>query len=295
MKAFPAPPLWVWAAVMAAFAAVFLLSFKAYKDFKFDDRPFMDDSLRRIESLSARVKPDKGIRAVALGSSLFRRAIFYDGRMESFARENGFTGLEFLRITRPACGLDDYAPFLDKLINARPDLLFIESDALFYIHPERSLFSEYADFLRYVLLKSMSAKELMLPKDEPFDLDRAADPALVEEAGGSRAAADFLRSRTLADKGAVEAFLQKASSAGISVVLVDMQREPAFEKMAGLKRSKTIELANGLPKEYGVALVGHPGEFGKEFFWDHAHLNEEGRVRFSLWLVEFLKGMDKRE
>ncbi len=289
------PPLYVWAAAALAFAAIFLPSFIAFMDFRSNERPFIEASKRRIESFSGKASGD-GMRAVAIGSSLFRRAILYDGKMEALAAARGLNGLEFLRLTRPDCELRDYAPLIDGLLSARPDVIIIESDTLFHIRRNTGLLMGYSDFLKQMLLKSLSSGRLVIPERQKYGPDRPEDPPVpeMELRISTEIRLKALRNRASADKDSIEGFLKKAASQGARIVLVDMQREPGFERLAGLGRQQTASLAGSLPEEYGVTLISYPGELGKEFFWDHAHLNEEGRTRFSRWLVDVLKGMDKR-
>jgi len=288
-----APPLRVWIAAAAVFALLFILSASAFWDLRYNEKPFMEDSRKRLEALSERDK--KGLRVVAIGSSLFRRAIFFDGRMEAFAADNGFSGLEFLRITRPGCEIKDFEPFFDRVLDARPDVLLIESDALFFVRPRRDFFREYPDFMRHVLLKSMSSKRLVFPRFAVQEIDGATDLPVITEGLGTAQMNELglrnLKQRLPAEGLGANALLQKAAAMGIRLVIVDMRREPGFEKFAGIERAQTAALAKNLPAEYGAALISHPEELGREYYWDYAHLNEEGRRRFSLWLLGALKGM----
>jgi len=303
VKSFPsrpgsssAPPLWVWCAAAAVFALLFFLSASSFWDRRYNEKPFMEDSRKRLEALSKRDK--KGLRVIAIGSSLFRRGMLYDTKMEAFAKENGLEGLAFLRLTRHDSDISNYEPFFDKVIAARPDIVLIESDSLFYVRLPRDFYREYPDSLRRVLLKSLSAKSLVLPAAAAHELDSETDPPIpIEQLKASHsheAGLRNLKQRVPADPDRVDALLRKAAEAGVRIVILDMRREPGFEKLAGINTEQAAALLKGIPEEYGVRLTSQPGELGREYYWDYAHLNEDGRLRFSLWLVSVLRGMETR-
>lgn len=290
--ALPAPPLRVWWAAAAAFAGLFLLTLPLFHRYKADEKLFVEASLLRLESFSAGRSGKKGIRVIAAGSSLMARATLFDWRMEDFAGENGLEGVGFLRMTRPSSDLADFSPLFGKIFEALPDIILIESESVFYVRRDKSFFREYPDFLRTAINVSLKAKKPALPKLEADIQDADLSPLRGKKTRNKlKAAVSSVRNWTLAEFEAIEPFFREAAARGIRVVLLDIRRAPEFEELAGIDAPDTGGLLERLENEYGVTVIGLPEKMGTEYYSDHAHINEEGRVRFSSWLVRALKGM----
>lgn len=274
---------------VAVFIGLSLPSVFAFRKFQAEE-PFTNNSVRRLESFSGRDKGKENMRVIAIGSSIMKRAVMFDWKMEDFSGRNGLGGLQFLRLTRPNCQTADILPFFGKILDARPDVILIESDSVFYQRREDDFFKEYPDFLRDMILKSLKARKPVIPK-KGYALDIESDLPIKYTDDMLKAALFFIRNRSLMDFGEIEPFFKEAAARGVRVVLVDIPRAPEFERLAAIDRAETAGLLEKLSQGYGVRLIGFPVKLGAEYYWDQTHLKEEGRLKFSLWLVQTLKGM----
>lgn len=285
--ALSAPPLFVWLIVAAASAVLFLISLPAFNQYNSGDKMFFDASVRRLESLPERGTVKKGLRVIALGSSLMGRAVPFDKKMEELAEGQGLAGLEFVRVSRPNADLKSFRPLLDALARSRPDLILIESDSVLYDRRDDRFFRKYADFFRAMLMESLKSKRPVLPQAEKVYLDNEFDiPVQVKNRGRALAAAVHAwKRRKMSAPEDIKFFFSEAARKGISVKLVRIQRSPEFEKLIHDDGLKTARLL----KNYGLKSLNFPGEIRAEYYSDHAHLNSEGRAKFSLWLIEEFK------
>lgn len=289
-----APPLAVWLIVAALLAAIFLLSLPAFSRYRVAERTFYEASLRRLASFSVR---DNGarqpLRVIAIGSSAMGKAVFMDDDMEALAGKRGLERLEFMRLTIPAGGITDFMPLLNGIHSAAPDVIIVESNsALYERHRVRNAFArKYTEFLKAILMDSLKAGRFVFPKPEELHTEEEFERPLPENWAPS---IDSLilnwNDKSLIGIGESGLFFSEAAKRGTRVVLVDIPRHPEFERRVGAPGPEALELLRRLEKDYGVESISFPREIGESSFSDFVHLNGEGRLEFSLWLIEELKG-----
>lgn len=279
----------------AAFVALFILTVHLYRVFKADERRFVESASERLSSLPARDPASAHLRVVATGSSLIRRATFFDDKMSDFAARNRGARMEFVRVARSNGDITDLAPFFREVLDASPDVVLMEHESVFYTRRKKGFRNEYPPFLK-ALIKNLMKMRLVVPKEKANLLDASNDPLdPIRPERARRMLNDAVlsyRNRAMADFDEIEPFFREAREKGIRVVLVDIRRSPALEAAIGVDRSETAAALERLGRDYGVELIEPPG-YAQEYYWDYAHLNEAGRELFSLWLVEALAGLQK--
>jgi len=288
------PPLVVWAVVALISAAFFLLSLPAFDRYRTADRVFHEASAMRLESFKARSGgAKKTLRVIAIGSSLMGKAVFIDSEMESLAKSRGLDGLEFMRLTRPAGNITGFMPLSAAIYEATPDIILVESySALYDRNAVKNAFSrKYVAFLKAMLMESLKAGRPLLPRAEEAHAEEDFERPLL---GNLALSIDSLIShwneRSLIDTDVSGPFFSGAAERGIRVVLVDIPRDPEFERRAGGPGHEEATLRKRLEEEYGAMSLRFPRAIGEKSYSDHVHLNGEGRLEFSLWLIEELKG-----
>jgi hypothetical protein len=293
------PPLAVWLIVAALSAALFLLSLTAFSRYSVSDRAYYEASVSRLASFRVRENGGKKpLRVIAIGSSGMGKAVFIDKDMEALARKQGLDGLEFMRLTCPACGIMDFMPLLNGICGAAPDVILVESySALYDRHRVRNAFArKYTDFLRATLMGSLKAERFVFPELEKPHTEEEFERPLLDGRTAPSLDALILHWKEKSPIGIEESgpFFSEAAKRGIRVVLVGIPRHPEFERRAGGPGPETIELRRRLEEDYGVESISFPREIGARSYSDFVHLNEEGRLEFSLWLIEELKGASGR-
>jgi len=288
------PPVAVWVIVAFISAAFFLLSLPAFNSYRVADRAFHEASARRLASFKARSGgAKKNLRVIAIGSSLMGKAVFIDDEMESLAISRGLDGLEFMRLTRPAGNITDFMPLSDAIFEAAPDIILVESYSAMYDRKAvRNAFSrKYVAFLKAMLMESLKAGRPLLPRAEEAHAEEDFErPLLENRALPLDSLIAHWNERSSIDISESGPFFSGAAGRGIRVVLVDIPRDPEFERRSGGPSLEEVRLRKALEEDYGVLSVTFPRPIEAKSYSDHVHLNAEGRLEFSLWLIEELKG-----
>lgn len=293
-KASPsAPPLAVWLIAAALLAVLFISSLPAFNRYRVAERAFYEASVSRLASFGARENNgQKPLRVIAIGSSAMGKAVFMDKDMEALALRHGLDGLEFMRFTIPAGGIMDFMPFVNGIFSAAPDVILVESNsALYERHRVRSVFArKYTEFLKAILMGSLKAGRFMFPEpEEPHTEEEFERPLQGNGAPSLDSLILHWNDKSLTGIAEVSPFFSEAAKRGVRVVLVDIPRHPEFESRVGGPAPEAIELRKRLEKDYGVESINFPAKLGESFFSDFVHLNGEGRLEFSLWLMEELR------
>ncbi len=289
-----APPLYLWCAVAATLAVLFLASLPAFNRFNAVDRTFFESSVRRLDTFRERAGGDvKSLKVLAIGSSLMGRAVYFDEQMEALAERRGFPNLVFVRITRSGADISNFTPLLSHMAQAAPDIILVESDSVFYNrHKIKNVFlREYIIFLRALLMANLkSGPTLPEPRVYENEFDLAWADKSFARPGKSlldRAVLDW-NEMGFTGRVKIERFFSEAAKTGARVVVVDIPRNPEF--LARIQRQETNVDKQRLEDDYGVRSIMFDGEHRPELYSDYAHLNEKGRSVFSDWLIEKLKG-----
>ncbi|MBZ0220871.1 MAG: hypothetical protein K8I01_10625 [Candidatus Methylomirabilis sp.] len=293
----PFPPLRLWHIVAALFTCVFLVSLPAYRTYHLEaEAAYRNSYLQRFEKFSDRSDAgDKGLRVIAIGSSLMAYAIMPDQAFEELASEK-LMSLKFLHLARPCAVLEDFKLFFEKVLDVRPSIILLESDSVFYHRCEKGFLKSYPDFLREAVRKSLKVKRPALPEPHINTYANIRDDvprlqAVKKSAGRIKKSVASFNRRTLVGFDEVGTFFSEAAKRGVRVALVDVRRSPEFEALAGDYKSDRAALFERLRSEYRITMVAFPEEMASEFYADPAHMNEAGRKRFSQWLVKELKLM----
>ena len=292
------PPVAVWLIVAALSAALFLSSLPAFNRYRVAERTLYDASVLRLASFGKRESGlRQSLRVIAIGSSVMGKAVFMDNDMEALAFRHGLEGFEFMRLTRPAGSVKDFMPLLDDLFAAAPDIILLEASSVFHdIHRVRNAFArKYAEFLKGMLMKSLKAGRFTLPEPEEAHTEEAFErPLLGNRAPSLASLIIHWKERSPIGISELAPFFSEAGKRGIRVVLVGIPRHPEFEKHIGPPGPEERELRERLEEDYGVESIEFPSRTGAASYSDFVHLNGEGRLEFSLWLIEVLKGARDR-
>lgn len=294
-------PLRVWGGVAAVFLTLLaLLSLTAARHRRRNDGDFRRVCSARLQSFASRCSPDRGQvpRIIALGSSLLARATLGGERMEALSRSQGGPGLRWLALTRGSSSIETFLPALDGILEARPELLLVEADLLYY-RPERtrlpaslrSTAQDAVDQMKRRLLRALGIKRGSTPDPmDPVFQEGAPDPPFDQNAGKFRQYLDSLRHRE--PRGRVDtddpllAFLGQARHRGIQVLLLEVPRFWKAEK--GIPASHRVQARNlrdQLEAECGVRTLGFPHPFPLDRYRDFSHLSQAGADTYSRWLL----------
>ena len=230
---------------------------------------------------------------VVIGTSKTRRGIDYDDR---FTERPGLpNGLVFHRITRDNAAPRLLEPALTALLVNPPDLLLIESDLLlvdrhsWFDHPWWS--TTFMELQSYLLNLSRNLS-LLLEGGPGYDGNDGVDRGIAP--GGLRAYAAALRSlgRHLAD-----CATRGDHPVNDAIKTVATPRQPPLccwhvPASATAARLQPASLEHELTLQRQQlqadlqAPFWSPGALPESNYCDLAHLNDDGRKRYSDWLAE---------
>jgi hypothetical protein len=309
----PAAPLWVWCASLALVILLGVTSLAPFLRYRSEqDRAFFNDCATRIDALgqgSGATGAKAPIRIIGIGSSLLYRATYNQREMSEFAQIEGFAQLDFLRLTRGGAELLQFAPLMDRIIAARPDILLIQADLLTYRwHSEREeLFHQHAEYVKLMLIRGLS----LIAGNPSWLRGQTASPVLLNEAGDTLADGRMPgrekpplqdvaeeaagKARALNDRLPVTRFdaadpvlqtLKRARERGIRIVLLGIPRISEVEVLIPqAERRRERELLRQTEELFGARYIAFDRSLGPDCFEDSAHLNKRGRAEFSRWLI----------
>ncbi len=299
----PAPPLRVWVAVLVLTVALAALVATTFTDatppYK---RRYLQYEETRLRSFAEKTAPEgHGKKVMALGSSLLACATFFDRDMDAFSLRSGQAQFNFLRITRPSMSFDQLPPLLDGILAAKPDILVIERNMVFY-RPDPFILAadSYSQFVKtriketfFLMVHEYFKPELRGQTKPPNVLDSDAELDKMPFKKGPFELQRFTEERktiigpeNFLNRNLVEAFLARASKCGIRIVLLDVPRSPEANALIP-DSDKTLisSYADTYKKLYGVLSLNCPLNLGLEYYRDYSHLNSRGRVLYSQWLI----------
>jgi hypothetical protein len=299
------PPLRSWIAFMIIVAGLAVLSTYAFMIDETDPEICYDRA--RLASLNRPAGPGTK-KIVAVGTSLLACATYFDDHMDEFSWNSGTGRVRFLRITRPSVSINQLAPLLENILDARPDILILERNILFYhYYPSvGDLAARHSDFLRRKIkgIAAMYTGPQETLNDMPVGiLDRDEDLERVPFRRGALEWKEYKEVRTrftgpgrYVDRKITEDFIDIAHKQNIKVILVDFPRTADADTLILKSDRQLIDSYTDLYKRlYGVRYLHFPEELPLEYFRDYSHLNFKGRELFSAWLLTEILNTGFRE
>lgn len=287
----PAPPLRVWAATASVCLITGLVFFLMFRNYLAGvKKEFVTSGPERIGAFSQ--SGPGAQRVIALGTSLMYFDTFFDGKMDAFARSRGYERLRFLRIARARGSFEYFSPLLESILAARPDVLIIEHDLLFYRWA-----ADGQDLPGFIKERIKSFFGIPFKPNHLILLDGNLEPGTpVMDPAGFADPEKFIAMRPLATgwDGEVEDFLDRARGRGITVVLLKMPRAPLAERVLAPEAYRgVIEARMKRYRALGARELVFPEELDLSHYLDYSHLNEKGREIFSRWLVVRLEELGR--
>ena len=281
------PPIHVWAMTLVIVCVVAVSSFYYFQT------SFIQYNTKRLHLLSS----VNGKRIVGLGTSLLRRATFFDEFMSDFGRENGFDGFKFVQITKGGGLQDDFISLMQTIEETKPNVVLIESNLVFLdlVKSEKLKVKiiSHRDYLKSIFLKSLrffagSNSWYAQPTRElPFKPVTQDSMRFVSKIKLMRKYE--VRDTTLTRE--FEDFLIYAREQKTKIIVVEVPRYEKLEEVVTelpKNKQKLSALIQDLKTKYGIEYLEYPEKLGLEYYVDFSHFNQKGRERYSLWLLSCL-------
>ncbi len=240
---------------------------------------------------------------VSIGSSITRHAIYYDGEMNAFARQNGFDNFLFIRFVLGGSHLSQFYPLFDHIIAAKPDIVLFQSSFIAYkkkfqkkhhgqIHSYRYFFKQY---VKYGISFGTSFKKFRhnRKQQEPLSLrtikkrqSRSQTPSRLKRIAKRRMQWSLRKIDEIPDE--LDQFFKQAADAGIKVIILNLPRSE--KSKAGLPGTEEeyIRLMKDYENNYQIHCLDYPYQLGLESFVDYHHMTPTSRENYSSWLLKQL-------
>jgi hypothetical protein len=232
--------------------------------------------------------------AAAAGEGLYRVVMLGNSRLKYATwNEKALAGLvpgqqqmAVLRIVNDWAVFTDFEPFIDRLLEQRPDLVVVQLELL---TQERSGAAQLRLLRAYLKWRFFgSAGEIWNPGGVDQQELQFATPCAEIPATASAAAARLERTgRWLThdpmgrSSGAARSFIEKLRRADIDVALLTIPTSSAMER----RLPESERLADALSKQELGAVWHYPHTIADSDFCDTIHLDESGRDAYSGWLA----------
>ena len=285
------PPLSIWL-FASLFAIVFINGFDLASN-EIDipaSQAFLTHNRTRLNRFAelSRKSPER-VRIVMLGNSTLKYGTNIDEESFSFVGDEKF---RVIRIINNWARFSDFAPLVEQIFDAQPDLIVMQADLLGRVRLIDH-FTKPAQLQRYLKWKAIGQDDWDL-----FNLDQEElqiDQVDYEDKSDAR----FERRRLsvtewqgidLESQDAKQAkhFLETANAKGISIVLL---YSPVTNRAETLEKVIKAELAEEVSRHLEsarVTLLEYPHQLEDSHYSDFVHLNASGREIYSKWLVEEL-------
>jgi hypothetical protein len=277
----PSPPLWTWA--VAGVVAAIVLGLLAL-DPAGRLTPYEDLNLGRLD----RARTHRAPLVVILGTSKVECAVGFDPEITAQVRAAGVTA-DVIRVTRQAAIYQDLAPAFEPLIAARPDLVLVEEDLLYFGHTwddmahQKSWRARVDRALRTRLGFPRSRFNYPGPSSRPCGVAKIDPATLVGEY------AQLWATRwptTPQDRSGFTRQLDRLRANGTKVVLLQLPPSPlATKNFPPQLRASAIAALADLQASHGLSRIGPPFELPQSAYKDLGHMNAEGRQRYTEWLA----------
>lgn len=281
-----APPLRVWAAAVLGFLGFLLVLLHREAGMRASR---IQARVARIEAFAA----VPGARVIAIGSSPLGSDLLDEARMGDLSRRAGGPGLAWLSLSVPNGTMEGFLPDLDRIIAARPELLLVDADMLYY-RPTWSSPSSFPARAAEDFLMGLKAnrRRAAIPHD-PAPKAPGPDPDHGPEQ--FRAYGTYLEQReprgVLALGDPILARLRQARSRGIQLVLLELPRfGPAEARIPARHRAQAGLTKAQLARECGARILVYPDRLPLTCFSDYSHLTASSAAGYSAWLAAELAG-----
>lgn len=291
-------PLWVWAVVVC----LLLLTFVVYRLFleervqKMTNQAFIAVNAERLQKFAGNEAGETRFRVVSLGTSLTRAATYpeYSGKYSGL----GFPGgLKVLNISRPGARFDHFTTILPQVIAAHPDVLLIHADLLRLADARMSLAVAGRE-CRSLIERWFGELAGLAPVNKDDSLEdewrwqnnracSGSSPVRVTDERIAKKRAQYSQEVVLPP-----AFIElvgQARERGIRVVVLHVSRHYELRQhYSRLLGEWLVGLRTALLPLKDIPVWISPGNFAQEDYCDFSHLNENGREKFTTWLLPHL-------
>jgi len=295
------PPLYIWASATALSGIFIFFSILYYEQYNVNAW-----NLKRLAVFSQKSSPKKSLRIAVLGTSLTQRAFFFDDEMETFAKKKGTLPIHFIRFTLKNGDLEDYFLLFPHLLQAKLDMVFIESNVLFleryrkfnlWIRHIKKPLRKQRRFIFQKVKYWLGLKKRM-PKPNTLEMDRL----VMRKSRKTQQTPHLFARYTKRVKHwklrkdevprPLDTFLRTALKHNLRIGILNLSRSKKAQAVFSLKFDQQIRYYQ---KKYNVNSLHFPSQVRLEYYSDYAHMNSKGRHKFCHWFLQELPKLVKRE
>lgn len=286
---------WFWAAAfLSGFVILAVLKIHGANSPVDEFKVFNNARLERFAAHPARHK------VIMLGDSRLKYATLPDENMAALATGSD-ASVAFLRIVQNQAQFSDFEPFLDGILNAKPDLLILQKPLLTR-HRHNNV--ELRELQKFAVWALTDGDGTWNPDGVDQQSLQYATPCTSVEPMSETisdqefdAAVDEVRKRGTPDAAgpnaaAALAFVDAARHAGAHVVVLNAPATRSYWRIvAEVFPDSGLDTARS-----GVEEWAYPGEFPARDYCDLLHLLPDARATYSEWLAfEAVEALERRD
>jgi len=291
------PPLYVWLIAIA-----FSTSIIAGADFILGEpvlKYLNADRLNAVDT-SKSVK-----RVVIIGTSIVRRAVYFDEVMDSLAVSNQKSEYRFNRFVLGSVNLYYFYPLFEIILEAEPDIIIFQNSLIIYdkentnqgFDSRKKFCKEWIgnsfgidDYNLYYffnrkpneLLTSEQIKLFQIKTRTPDRLERI----LINKK-------KFFIREIEAIPPELENLLITANVKGIRLIGMDIPRSPDVRSYMPASKDLKINLQEQYQNKYGITFWECPFDLDMDSYLDYNHVTPAVQEEYSKWLISKIKNMDE--
>jgi hypothetical protein len=277
-------PLWSWgltAALSTAILALLVLD------------PFSEGSHTDLNLERLRDGKDKAPLIVLIGSSKLRCAVGFDDELASALKARGVKA-RVVRIAYPNADYQSLRPAFAALEGADPSVVLVEAELLLQTRSRMNA----PDTLPWRQKARQTARRWLGHGQEHFNDGPDASavcgpspprPLTPNDLADYRVFLNGLSTSTAEDRAPYLEALSRLRAHGARVGLIELTRSPAaadvFPEPLGVSARRALAAAPG------PVVMAPPQPFAQSAYVDFGHMNDEGRQRYTAWLIPQLASL----
>lgn len=244
-------------------------------------------------------------RVIIIGTSLIRRAVYFDEVMDSLAASNQMSEYRFNRFVLGGGHLSFFFPLFEKIIEAEPDIIIFQNSLILYDKANRyPIFDNRKKYYKEWLGYSLGIDE----HNKNYFFNRMPNKKLTNE----RIRQSQIRTQTpdnvkksvinkkkfyIRDIAALppelDNFLISAEAKRIRMLSVNILVSPDIRLALPASEELRIILQEQYQKKYGITFWEFPFDLGMDSYLDLNHVTPAVQHHYSEWLINKIKNMDE--
>jgi hypothetical protein len=303
----PSPPIYTWIITFLVFGICLLCWFPKFREFT-----LINQDSGRLGKFRQVPESDTVTKMVIIGSSVTARGVLCDEALEQMAKAKGYGSYKVVMFAQQSASLYDFGFLFDRVLDANPDIIIIQSSLVFYGNSKRAYLKLFYEDYTNSVRRAISAMAGRMRWDSVVSIDNHAldlqilqtylkgeMTSQMDEWIPREMTADDLN-RKIAEREywvlygvpfswGFGSFLKLANQRGIGVYFLNIPVSEEFDQYL----PGTSDLLNEEIREYrqkfGVRYIDRESAMPREDFSDFVHMTLTNKLKYTDWFLRQLQ------